>query len=190
MASLMAYRISQLYPISFSMAMNDYGFELFSDKDIVLTEEQLHYILRKDDLMKDVSASINATEMAKRKFRDIAVIAGYVIQNHHGRQQSNKSLQASAGIIFQVLEEHEPHNLLLKQAYTEVFNQQLEEPRLTAAFERINASTISYKIVESFTPLSFPIKVDSLRQSLSSEDLAARILRMQERSNRYKSKRK
>ncbi|WP_345065128.1 ligase-associated DNA damage response DEXH box helicase [Sphingobacterium thermophilum] len=190
MASLMAYRISQLYPISFSMAMNDYGFELFSDKDIVLTEEQLHYILRKDDLMKDVSASINATEMAKRKFRDIAVIAGYVIQNHHGRQQSNKSLQASAGIIFQVLEEHEPHNLLLKQAYTEVFNQQLEEPRLTAAFERINASTIIYKIVESFTPLSFPIKVDSLRQSLSSEDLAARILRMQERSNRYKSKRK
>lgn len=190
MASLMAYRISLLYPISFSMAMNDYGFELFSDKDIVLTEEQLHYILRKDDLMKDVSASINATEMAKRKFRDIAVIAGYVIQNHHGRQQSNKSLQASAGIIFQVLEEHEPHNLLLKQAYTEVFNQQLEEPRLTAAFERINASTIIYKIVESFTPLSFPIKVDSLRQSLSSEDLAARILRMQERSNRYKSKRK
>lgn len=190
MASLMAYRISQLYPISFSMAMNDYGFELFSDKDIVLTDEQLHYILRKDDLMKDVSASINATEMAKRKFRDIAVIAGYVIQNHHGRQQSNKSLQASAGIIFQVLEEHEPHNLLLKQAYTEVFNQQLEEPRLTAAFERINASTIIYKIVESFTPLSFPIKVDSLRQSLSSEDLAARILRMQERSNRYKSKRK
>lgn len=190
MASLMAYRISQLYPISFSMAMNDYGFELFSDKDIVLTEEQLHYLLRKDDLMKDVSASINATEMAKRKFRDIAVIAGYVIQNHHGRQQSNKSLQASAGIIFQVLEEHEPHNLLLKQAYTEVFNQQLEEPRLTAAFERINASTIIYKIVESFTPLSFPIKVDSLRQSLSSEDLAARILRMQERSNRYKSKRK
>lgn len=190
MASLMAYRISQLYPISFSMAMNDYGFELFSDKDIVLTEEQLHYILRKDDLMKDVSASINATEMAKRKFRDIAVIAGYVIQNHHGRQQSNKSLQASAGIIFQVLEEHEPHNLLLKQTYTEVFNQQLEEPRLTAAFERINASTIIYKIVESFTPLSFPIKVDSLRQSLSSEDLAARILRMQERSNRYKSKRK
>src|SRR5690606_19754277 len=163
MSSLMAYRISQLYPISFSMAMNDYGFELFSDTDIELSEDQLKYILRKEDMMKDVTASINAAEMAKRKFRDIAVIGGYVIQNQYGKQQNNRSLQASSGIIFQVLEEHEPNNLLLRQAYTEVFNQQLEEPRLVQAFERINSSTIIYKFTDSFTPLSFPIKVDSLR---------------------------
>jgi ATP-dependent Lhr-like helicase len=190
MSSLMAYRISELYPISFSMAMNDYGFELFSDKDIELSEDQLKHILRKEDLMKDVTASINAAEMAKRKFRDIAVIAGYVIQNRYGKQQNNKSLQASSGIIFQVLEEHEPNNLLLRQAYTEVFNQQLEEPRLIQAFERINSSKIIYKFAESFTPLSFPIKVDSLRQSLSSEDLGARIQRMQEQSNRLNRKRR
>src|SRR5690606_34336601 len=190
MSSLMAYRISELYPISFSMAMNDYGFELFSDKDIELSEDQLKHILRKEDLMKDVTASINAAEMAQRKFRDIAVIAGYVIQNRYGKQQNNKSLQASSGIIFQVLEEHEPNNLLLRQAYTEVFNQQLEEPRLIQAFERINSSKIIYKFAESFTPLSFPIKVDSLRQSLSSEDLGARIQRMQEQSNRLNRKRR
>lgn len=190
MSSLMAYRISQLYPISFSMAMNDYGFELFSDTEIKLSEEQLHHILRKEDLMKDVTASINAAEMAKRKFRDIAVIGGYVIQNIYGKQQNNKSLQASSGIIFQVLEEHEPNNLLLRQAYTEVFNQQLEEPRLVQAFERINSSTIIYKFADSFTPLSFPIKVDSLRQSLSSEDLASRIQRMQEQSKRINRKRR
>lgn len=190
MSSLMAYRISQLYPISFSMAMNDYGFELFSDTDIELSEEQLKYILRKEDLMKDVTASINAAEMAKRKFRDIAVIGGYVIQNQYGKQQNNRSLQASSGIIFQVLEEHEPNNLLLRQAYTEVFNQQLEEPRLFQAFERINSSTIIYKFADSFTPLSFPIKVDSLRQSLSSEDLSARIQRMQEQSKRLNRKRR
>lgn len=189
MSSLMAYRISQFYPISFSMAMNDYGFELFSDKDIVLSEEQLRYILRKEDLMTDVAASINSTEMAKRKFRDISVIGGYVIQNQYGKQRNNKSLQSSSGIIFQVLEEHEPHNLLLRQAYTEVFNQQLEEPRLKNAFERINNSTIIYKFADGFTPLSFPIKVDSLRQSLSSEDLSARIQRMQEMSNRSKRRR-
>lgn len=189
MASLMAYRISQLYPISFSMAMNDYGFELYSDTEIVLSNDQLQHILRKEDLMEDVLASINAAEMAKRKFRDIAVIAGYVIQNQFGKQHNNRSLQSSAGLIFQVLEEHEPHNLLLRQAYTEVFNQQLEEPRLMQAFERIANSKILYQKTLNFTPLSFPIKVDSLRQSLSSEDLAARIQRMQEMSNRL-SKRK
>ncbi len=180
MSSLIAYRISQLYPISFSMAMNDYGFELFSDREIVLSEEQLHYVLRKDNLMTDVVASINAAEMAKRKFRDIAVISGMVLQNIYGQHRNSKSLQSSSGIIFQVLEDHDPQNLLLRQAYNEVFNQQLEEPRLRSAFDRIANSKIVYIESTQFTPMSFPIKVDSLRQSLSSEELGERIRRMQE----------
>lgn len=182
MASLIAYRISKMYPISFSMAMNDYGFELFSDSEIKLTGEQLHEVLKKKDLMADIFSSINATEMAKRKFRDIAVISGLVIQNFPGEQRNNKSLQASSGIIFQVFEEHDPQNLLIRQTYMEVFNQQLEEPRLVAAFERINASKIIYRESNRFTPLSFPIKVDSLRQTLSSEDLAKRIAKLQNNS--------
>lgn len=184
MAALLAFRISRLYPISFSMAMNDYGFELFSDTEIRLSEVELKQVLSRDHLMADVVNSINATEMARRKFRDIAVISGMVVQNMYGRQKSNKSLQASAGLIFKVLEEYEPNHILLRQAYTEVFNQQLEEPRLIAAFERINASKIIYKFSTKFTPLSFPIKVDSLRQSLSSEDLEKRIQRMQQQSRK------
>lgn len=179
MASLMAYRISKLYPISFSMAMNDYGFELFSDKEIQLDEVQLNQILSKKHLMEDVIASINAAEMAKRKFRDVAVISGMVLQNIYGQHRSNKSLQSSAGIIFQVLEDYDPQNLLLRQAYNEVFNQQLEEPRLRAAFDRIANSAIIYIESNQFTPMSFPIKVDSLRQALSSEELSERIGRMQ-----------
>lgn len=179
MAALMAYRISRISQISFSMAMNDYGFELFSDKPIPVTEENLAQILTSENLMNDVAASINSTEMARRKFRDIAVISGMVVQNFPGQQRSNKSLQASAGLIFNVLEEYEPGNLLIRQAYTEVFNQQLEEVRLTEAFKRISKAKIVLKYANAFTPLSFPIKVDSLRATLSSEDLDARIRRMQ-----------
>lgn len=187
MAALLAYRISKLYPISFSMAMNDYGLELFSDTDIKLNDTDLKKLFDIKNLMLDVSNSINATEMAKRKFRDIAVISGMVVQNLPGAQRNFKSLQSSAGIIFQVLEEHDPHNLLLRQTYMEVFHQQIEEHRLMAAFERIKESKITYRESSSFTPLSFPIKVDSLRQSLSSEDLGRRIERMQARSLKSES---
>lgn len=190
MAGLLAYRISKLYPISFSMAMNDYGFELFSDREIKLSEEDLHQILSKENLMQDVISSVNATEMARRKFRDIAVISGMVVQTMPGRQVNNKSLQSSSGIIFSVLEDYDPENLLLRQAYTEVFNQQLEEARLVSAFERISSSKIIYIFSDRFTPLSFPIKVDSLRQSLSSEDLATRIRKMQENNLKKKSRKK
>lgn len=186
MAALIAYRISKLAPISFSMAMNDYGFELFSDKQIPLNENNLEQILTRENLMTDVISSINAAEMARRKFRDIAVISGMVIQNFPGQQRSNKSLQSSAGLIFKVLEDYDPEHFLVRQAYTEVFNMQLQEQRLVEAFKRIEKSKVILKFANSFTPLSFPIKVDSLRQTLSSEDLDSRIKRLVEQAKKIR----
>ncbi|WP_164467831.1 ligase-associated DNA damage response DEXH box helicase [Epilithonimonas vandammei] len=186
MAALIAFRISKLAPISFSMAMNDYGFELFSDKEIPLNEDNLDKILTRDNLMTDVISSINAAEMARRKFRDIAVISGMVVQNFPGQQRSNKSLQSSAGLIFKVLEDHDPNHFLVRQAYTEVFNMQLQEQRLVEAFKRIEKSKIILKFANSFTPLSFPIKVDSLRQTLTSEDLDARIQKLIQQAKKLK----
>ncbi|MCS3869891.1 ATP-dependent Lhr-like helicase [Chryseobacterium ginsenosidimutans] len=184
MAALIAYRISKLAPISFSMAMNDYGFELFSDKEIPLNEENLSKILTRENLMVDVISSINSAEMARRKFRDIAVISGMVIQNFPGQQRSNKALQSSAGLIFKVLEDYDPNHFLVRQAYTEVFNMQLQEQRLVEAFKRIEKSKIILKFANTFTPLSFPIKVDSLRQTLSSEGLDARIKKLIEQAKK------
>jgi ATP-dependent Lhr-like helicase len=178
MSALVAYRISRVSPISFSMAMNDYGFELFSKLEIPVDEDNVNDILSKENLIQDVLSSVNSTEMARRKFRDIAVISGMVVRNYPGQQKNNKNLQASAGLIFNVLEDYDPQNLLLNQAYAEVYFQQIDEARLATAFNRIHDSQIILKESNAFTPLSFPIKVDSLRQSLSSEDLSARILRL------------
>ncbi|MDG4951210.1 ligase-associated DNA damage response DEXH box helicase [Weeksellaceae bacterium KMM 9724] len=178
-ASIIAYRISLIKPISFTIAMNDYGFELLSDQEIPLDEESLFKILSLENLMQDAVGSVNATEMASRKFRDIAVISGLVLQNYYGKSKNHKSLQSSSGLIFRVLEDYEPNNLLLKQAYTEVFDQQFEEVRLKKAFNRIAHSRLIFKRATAFTPLSFPIKVDSLRASMSNEDLVKRIEKMQ-----------
>jgi ATP-dependent Lhr-like helicase len=177
-SALMAYRISKLKPLTFTIAMNDYGFELLSDQPIPISETNISELLSKENLMDDVVASINASEMASRKFRDIAVIAGLVVQSQPGTRKNNKSLQSSSGLIFRVLEDYEKDNLLLRQAYTEVFNQQLEEGRLQDAFERISKSKIIIKYSKSFTPLSFPLKVDSLRGTMSNESLDKRIQRI------------
>lgn len=187
MASLLAYRISQLKTITFSFAMNDYGFELLSDQEIPITNENARALLGSEHLTRDIISSINATEMANRKFRDIAVISGLVHQNYYGKQKKNKGLQSSSNILFKVFEEYEPDSLLLKQAYTEVFNQQFEEVRLRKAFRRIADSKIIIQHCQQFTPLSFPIKVDSLRGSMSNEDLSARIQKMLKAQTEWKS---
>lgn len=188
LATLIAYRIGQFKPLTFTIATNDYGFELLSDQEMDLDTEKIHNILSKENLLNDLVASVNASEMASRKFRDIAVIAGLVVQSQPGNRKNNKSLQSSSGLIFRVLDEYEPENLLLRQAYTEVFNHELDEARMKEAFDRINSCEIIVKRAQSFTPLSFPIKVDSLRNSMSNEDLAKRIERMQQQAYKTQSK--
>ena len=178
LASLMAYRISLLLPITFSLAYNDYGFELLSDKQVDIQQVLDNNLFTPQHLHYDLQQSLNASEMAKRKFRDIAVISGLVFTGYPGKVVKTKHLQSSSQLIFEVFKDHEPENLLFQQAYRETFEHQLEEVRLLLALERIQQQEIVWKHCEKPTPFSFPIITDRLRERLSSETLAERIKKM------------
>jgi ATP-dependent Lhr-like helicase len=178
MGALIAYRISRLRPISFSIAMNDYGFELLSDTEIPIEEALSAGLFSTVNLREDIQASINAAEMAKRRFRDIASIAGLVFKGYPGKQKKERHLQSSSQLFFEVFNDYEPENLLLMQAYEEVLAFQLEEARLRAALHRISQQEIVLTHPGRFTPFAFPIIVDRLRERLSSEKLEDRIKRM------------
>jgi len=178
LASLLAYRISLLSPISFSLAYNDYGFELLSDQEINMQEVLDNNLFSTDYVHSDLQKSLNATEMARRKFRDIAVIAGLVFTGFPGKMIKTKHLQSGSQLLFEVFRDYEPENLLFQQAYRETFEHQLEEGRLLLALERIANQEIAWKKCEKPTPFSFPIITDRLREKLSSETLAERIKKM------------
>jgi ATP-dependent Lhr-like helicase len=184
MAALLAFRISRITPITFSIAMNDYGFELLSDQPIPVDDSNVYQLFSPEQLLQDIQRSVNATEMAKRKFRDIAVIGGLIFQGYPGEYKKQRHLQASAGLLFNVFNEYEPGNVLLRQAYQEVFDQQMEEPRLREMLNRIQQSRIVLTYPTRLTPFCFPIKVDSMRENLTSEKLSDRVKRMQEQLNR------
>lgn len=180
MAAILAYRISKIMPITFSFAMNDYGFELLSDQPIPVDDSNVYELFSPDDLLADIQRSVNSTEMAKRKFRDIAVIGGLIFQGMPGEQKKARHLQSSASLLFNVFLEYDPHNVLLQQAYREVLDQQMEEMRLRNMLERVQQSDIIITFPERLTPFCFPIKVDSMRENLSSEKLEDRVKRMQQ----------
>lgn len=178
MGALIAYRIARLRPISFSIAMNDYGFELLSDTEIPIGAALEAGLFSTRNLREDIQASINAVEMAKRCFRDIASIAGLVFKGYPGKQKRDRHLQSSSQLFFEVFNDYEPDNLLLLQAYEEVMAFQLEEARLRTALERIENQEVVLTRPGRFTPFAFPIIVDRLRERLSSEKLEDRIRRM------------
>lgn len=178
MAALLAYRISRIQPITFSIAMNDYGFELLSDQPIPLTAENAKQLFSTENLLTELQTSVNATEMARRKFRDIAVIAGLIFQGYPGKHKANRHLQSSASLLFNVFGDYDPQNLLLKQAFNEAFFYQMEEARLRETLERIAVSRIVITTPQKLTPFCFPIKVDSLRDTMTSEKLEDRIKKL------------
>ncbi len=178
MSGLLAYRISLLKPISFSLAYNDYGFELLSDQPINMQQVIDNDLFSTDYLFDDLQKSLNSTELARRKFRDIAVISGMVFQGYPNKMIKTKHLQSNSQLLFDVFRDYEPDNLLYQQAFRETFEHQLEEGRLRMALERIRTQQIVWKQCKKPTPFSFPIITDRLREKLSSEKLADRIKKM------------
>lgn len=179
MGSLLGYRISLLSPITFSLAFNDYGFELLSDQLIDIQQVLDNDLFTIDFMLDDLQKSLNATEMARRRFRDVAIISGMVFTGYPKKGIKMKHLQSSSQLLFDVFRDYEPDNLLFQQAFTEAFEHQLEEGRLRLSLERIATQDMVWKQCEKATPFSFPLITDRMsREKLSSEKLADRIKKM------------
>ena len=177
-AYLLAYRLSLFKPMTFSIALNDYGFELLSDQDIPIEDGIDSDIFSTDHLTQDIQHSLNKSEMARRRFRDIASIAGLVFKGFPGKFQKEKHLQSSSGLFFDVFKDFESDSLLYKQAFSEVMEFQIEEVRLRQALKRIQKLKIVLQYPEQPTPFSFPIMVERFRGKMTTEKLADRIKKM------------
>ena len=178
LASLLAWRMGQRQPVTFSIAVNDYGFELLSATEVDWMHWLTPALFSRDNLLHDVLASLNAGELARRRFREIARIAGLVFSGYPGAQKSARQLQASSGLFFDVFRQYDPDNLLLTQAEEEVLRQELEVERLEQTLTRLQQRRLDIHQVKRTTPLAFPLMVERFRESMSSEKLADRIRRM------------
>ncbi|TWT53792.1 putative ATP-dependent helicase Lhr [Rubripirellula amarantea] len=179
LAALLAYRISRFRKTTFTMACNDHGFVLQSPHDIDFAAAISHGVLSPRNLVDDILRCMNATEMAKRQFRQIARVAGLIQPGFPGQRKSSSHLQASSNLFFDVFAQYDPGNLLIEQSRREVLDFQLEATRMMDALDRIAASRIVIETPEKITPFAFPLLVDKLRERVSSETLADRISRMQ-----------
>ena len=178
MANLMAYRISLISPISFSMSFNDYGFELLSDQAFSPEAFLDNDLFTPEYLFDDLAKSINISEMARRRFRDIALISGLVFQGYPNKPVKSKHLQSGSQLFFEVFKDYEPDNLLYQQAVEETFDHGMERGRMQLVFEELGQKTIVWKNCSQPTPFSFPLITERIRSKLSSETVEDRIKKM------------
>lgn len=178
--SLLAWRLGRAQPASFSISVNDYGFELMTTAELEWTAalSPARGLLSDDNLLDDILASLNAGELSARRFREIARVAGLVFQGYPGQPKSARQLQASSGLFYEVLRKYDAGNLLLGQADREVLEQELDLARIRAALAWMRSRKPVLRAISRPTPFAFPLLVERLREQLSTEKLADRVARM------------
>jgi ATP-dependent helicase Lhr and Lhr-like helicase len=175
LASLLAWRLARDRPNTFSMSVNDYGFELVAAAEFDLAPVLDKRVFSTADLLHDVLASLNSTELAQRRFREIARVAGLVFSGYPGQPKSIRQLQASSGLFFEVFRKYDKSNLLLNQAQREVLSQELEISRLRAALARVDRKTLVLAELRHPSPMSLPLMVERFREQLTTEQLSSRL---------------
>lgn len=178
LSALFAWRLAQREPLTFTMSVNDYGFELLSAERPNLDEAISNGLFEEATLADDLERCLNAAEMGKRQFREIARVSGLVFQGYKGQQKTARQLQASSGLLYDVFSNYDPGNRLLLQSRREVLERQLEHSRLVETLRSLQSQKILRRTPERLTPLAFPLIVARLRERLSSEKLSDRIARM------------
>ncbi len=179
LAALLSLRLSRFAPRTYTWSANDYGVELLSAEPAPLDEALAQGLFSRATLVEDLEASLNRSELAKAGFREIARVAGLVFAGYPGKNKTTRQVQATSGLLYDVLAKYDPENLLLLQARREVLERQLEQSRLVEALGRMEVATLKRTQPQRVTPLGFPLMVERLRSgTISSEKLADRIARL------------
>jgi ATP-dependent helicase Lhr and Lhr-like helicase len=178
LAQLISWRLARAQPNTFSMSINDFGFELIAVQPVDCTPLQDGSAFSTKQLMADVLESLNSGELAQRRFREIARVAGLVFTGYPGAPKSAKQLQASSSLFWEVFRKYDAGNPLLSQAEREVLSQELELERLRTTLKRMAAQRVELVDLRTPSPFALPLMVERFREELSTEKLADRLQRI------------
>ena len=185
---LWAWRLARRQAGTFTVSVNDYGFELLAPRGYPFATLFDAGLLEDGELEAELEASLNLSELCRRRFRGIAQVAGLVPGQIPGGVRRGGQLQLSAALLFDVFERHEPANLLLRQARREVLDEQLDLGRLRRALARLRSCELRLESPPRPGPLAFPLLVERLNSRLSNESLLERVQRMMAEASRQEAR--
>ena len=178
LASLLAWRMARDAPNTFSISINDYGLELLSALPVDACGLRDQSLFDEGDLLHDVLASLNSSELARRRFREIARVSGLISQGYPGQPKSTRQLQASSKLFYEVFRKYDAENMLLSQAEGEVLSQELDMKRLKEVLKRMRQQRVAFVELAVPSPFALPLMVERFREKLTTEKLKDRLERM------------
>jgi ATP-dependent helicase Lhr and Lhr-like helicase len=177
LAALLAHRLARVGPRSIRFSVNDYGLELLSPDPF---PEQVDWagLLDPAGLVEDLTDAVNAAQLARQRFRDVARVSGLMVPSLPGARRTARQLQASSHLLFDVLTRWDPGHLLLAQARDEVLEGDLHLEAMREALHALAQEPIETVLTPRLTPLAFPLWADRMHAQVSTETWIDRVRRM------------
>ena len=157
---------------------NDYGFVLTVNLEQRLREEDLPMLLRAEAFDADLSESLARSALLQYHFRNAAQTGLMVYRNYFGEQKSVRKLQFSAEVIFNVLRQHEPDHVLLREARRDAMHGFLDAPGAVAWLVRASTQPIRLRRLACIPPLSFALYATRIKEALLVENPAEMLERL------------
>ena len=179
LGALLALRLGRLQPISCEVRLNDYGVVIEAPSDYPFAELLKAELLTTARLEEDLDQALNMDALTRRAFREVGHIAGLLGDGLPGDQRSRRQVQASAELLFEVFQQHEPDHVLLQEARREVLHHSLDATQLRLTLERLSSATLNVVQLNQPSPLAFPLLIENLHHSVSNEPIEDRIARLQ-----------
>ncbi len=177
LAALLAHRLAQRGPRSIRFSVNDYGLELLSP-DPFPDAMDWGVLLDPRGLVDDLTEAVNAAQLARQRFRDVARVSGLMVPSLPGARRTARQLQASSHLLFDVLTRWDPEHLLLIQARDEVLEGDLYLGVMKDALVQLAREPLETIHTPRLTPLAFPLWADRMHAQVSTETWVDRVRRM------------
>jgi ATP-dependent Lhr-like helicase len=167
---LLTRRLDRIGAGPLGFVANDYGMALWCIGDlsalIAAGKLDLDELFSQDMLGDDLDAWLAESNLMKRTFRQVAVIAGLVERRHPGREKTGRQVALSTNLIYDVLRRHDPHHILLEAAWADAATGLLDIARLGDFLRRIDGR-IRHQPLDRVSPLSVPILLEIGKEAVA-----------------------
>jgi ATP-dependent helicase Lhr and Lhr-like helicase len=121
-----------------------------------------------DMLGDDLEAWLAESNLMKRTFRNVAIIAGLIEKRIQGKNKSTRQMTVNTDLIYDALRTHQPDHILLQAAWDDAAEGLIDIHRLGQMLRRIK-NHIVHKALERVSPLAVPVLLDIGRESVYGE---------------------
>jgi ATP-dependent helicase Lhr and Lhr-like helicase len=121
-----------------------------------------------DMLGDDLEAWLAESNLMKRTFRNVALIAGLIEKRMPGKERTARQVTVNTDLIYDALRSHQPDHILLRAAWDDAAEGLIDVHRLGAMLKRIK-NHILHKALDRVSPLAVPALLDIARESVSGD---------------------